>query len=362
MDDKGHTFETGNAYDETFEAFQETALYGKLKEKFTPKPYYVRYRGLRKLALVASYAFNVLSATTASMAVYFFMVKFQQSLLLAGGITVVFMVLLELAKRMTGSNFIRGIFQYRKPPIGMLTVLSGLVILSVVFSYTGSKKMIHEFVPEPVLVNADSLTAPHKAEIVKIDGQIEKARGTTYKGTTTRTSQQTINLLTDQRKIIQGHVFEIEREVREENRATMQTFLENNEGRASKFALFTLICELFFLMSLFYLEYYDFRSFGEFAKTKKISEDSGEVFQLLKSHIDKEAARLVADKLQSLLPELEDSELPLQKSKPEIPESQEGESVAESPLQESQGALQDSGLPLQESQAALQDSGGHCTK
>ncbi len=262
-------FQTENSFTQSYGEFQKTALFQRLSKKYALKPYYERYSGIRKLAFISSYAFNVLSAISACVAVYFFLVPYINNIILSVAITIVFMGLLEMFKRTTASRFLESVFQFSKYPIGLCAVVFGLTTLSILFSYNGSKQFIFQLAAPPVQVVMDSYTEEYKQEIVAIDKQITAARETTYKGITTRTSQRTIDKLTDQRKELQDRIFGLEDQIRGENKQAFEQHVVDTKGQAYYFALFTLCCEFLFLFCLGYLEYYDFRSYGEFAKVQE---------------------------------------------------------------------------------------------
>ena len=153
---------------------------------------------------MASYLFNVLSAITASSAVYFFIHPYLQNVIGSIAITIVMMAFLESAKRLTAASYLVNVFQFKKYPIGQCTILVSLILLSIFFSYKGGKKLIFKFADTVVKTDMDSYTAGTREEIAKIDEQIEAARKITYRGTTTRTSQLTIDKLTEQRQALQA--------------------------------------------------------------------------------------------------------------------------------------------------------------
>lgn len=258
-----------NPFNQSYQEFQKSALYQRLSKKYEFRPYFERFSGIRKLAFFSSYSFNVLSALSASSAVYFFLDTYINNSILSVAITIVFMGLLELFKRNTASRFLENAFQFNKYPIGLCAVVFGLMTLSILFSYNGSKQFIFKLADPPVQVNEDSYTEEYKKEIAAIDAQIAAARETTYKGITTRTSQRTIDKLTEQRKQLQDRIFALEDEIRGKNLEAFEAHVADTQVQAYYFALFTLGCEFLFILCLGYLEYYDFRSYGEFQLQEK---------------------------------------------------------------------------------------------
>jgi len=295
--------QTGDIFVESYDKFQKSKLYERLDKKFTVKPYYEKYSGARKLSFIASYAFNVLSAITASSAVY----------------------------------------------IG--------------FSYHGSKKMIFELADPPLMVDEISYTENYRREIAQIDEQIESARGTTYKGTTTRTSQATIDKLTTQRKQLMDRIFEVENDIRQENKTARQGYITDTQDQAYVFALFTLLFELLFLFCLGYLEYYDFRSIGEFTLVPDFSkpgllsqEEEKKLLDRIKVFIGTEMQQGFAREREKL--QLQNTGAELQGFKEELQSRVLQLGQMQSRLQRSELAIQKLYTVLQNQLPALQKSQG----
>ena len=117
------TFHTENPHSQHFTKFENTRLMDRLAKKFTPKPYWKNYALLRGVVLVSSYLFNVLSAATAAILVFFFLRALVGSEVLAGTITAAALVALELVKRETGTRFFSDFLQFRKSSLNSLNRL-----------------------------------------------------------------------------------------------------------------------------------------------------------------------------------------------------------------------------------------------
>ncbi len=257
-------FPTSNTHSEHFTLFSNTRLFSRLSEKFTPKPYFKQYATLRTVVLVASYLFNILSACTAAILVFFFLASMIREPITAGIITAVALVALELTKRETNARFWNDILQFGKFSAGLCAIVFLLSAISVGSSFFGAKRAVNEFSAPAPLVNPDSLTAPLQAQLNAIDQQVKEARETKWKGTTTTRSQRTIERLTRQRETLTAELARVSQRADSRNDATEQTHAQELQLNAKHFALFTLICEVLFILAAFYLEYYDYRSFAEY--------------------------------------------------------------------------------------------------
>lgn len=260
------TFATVNPHSEKYNAFNDARLFERLQHKFTPRPYFAQYRILRIVALVASYLFNALSAATAAALIYFFLFSMTGSVIGSAVLTGAGLVTLELAKRETAGRLFNGVLQYGKFSAGLAAIVLLLSAASIASSFFGSKRAVVEFTAPAAVVNADSVTAPLQAQVSTIDQQIADARKTQWKGTTTSRSQRTIERLTRQRETILAELVRIRQRTDTRNDRTETEHQAQTKISAEQFALFTLACELLFILCAFYLEYYDQRSFAEYCQ------------------------------------------------------------------------------------------------
>ena len=268
---------SNNLFAEQYEAFQGSALFQKLQRKFTPLPYYKKYVVLKWLALAASYLFNIFSALTASTLVYFFVLSLSGTWIIASFITLAFIIIIEIAKRKTNGVFFKDLLQFKKFSFPLLAMVLLLLCISVSFSYYGSKKLVKEFSAPPILIVNDSLTSPISNQIAEIDKQINAARKTTWSGTTTRTSQRTIETLSKQKLALQERLLIIENKTDKKNSYLQGQHASSTLLKSEYFALITLLLELIFILTAFYLEYYDYRSFAEFSKVVILQNQQGDI-------------------------------------------------------------------------------------
>ena len=266
-----------NIFQVEYEQYQKSALAERLKLKFSEKPYYKKYAAVRFLTLIASYLFNVFSSLTASTLVYFFLLGLSGSIYFSIACTVVFVILLEAFKRFTSSIFFKEALQYRAVNVPLLLFGIGLLLLSLAFSFYGSKELVKGFSSSPVLIDTKEHTRPLQEQISSIDNQIAEARKTQWRGTTTNTSQRTIETLSQSKLALQSRVIAIEQKASDDNSALNAENKQIVTVKAEYFALLTFVLEFAFFLCAFYLEYYDFRSYKELEsnsalKTKPVAQ------------------------------------------------------------------------------------------
>lgn len=259
-------FHTTNPHSENFTKFENTRLFDRLQKKFTPKPYWKQYQVLRVVVLASSYLFNLLSAATAAALIYFFLVGMIGNEIASGIFTALLLGVLEIAKRETTGRLFNGILQFSKFSAALAGAVLLLTVLSVASSYFGSKRLVTEFTPQAQQISADSLTAPLRAQLDAISTQKKQAAAQTWKGKITAPALRTIERLTKQEETILAELARVQTRIDGKNDSTETEHKADTTNTAGKFALFTLICELLFLLAAFYLEYYDYRSYAEKCK------------------------------------------------------------------------------------------------
>ena len=253
--------ETGNIYADQWKEYKNSKLSERLKGKYRPRPYYERRASLRLLAVIVSYAFNVLSAFTAAVPVFLFVQYRTESVAASVVASLVFILLLEIAKRITTRAVFKEWYLSDKvPPLAALVVL--LTLLSVSFSFFGGEKLVIKTAPAPAqTIDTDSIKTAYAARVDSLQNIIDAARNVKYRsGNTTRESREEIVLLTQRISKIETEGSEEVKTAKAENKAIMTNSATDTQHTARTFALLTLLCEFMFLLSLWYCEYYDFRA------------------------------------------------------------------------------------------------------
>lgn len=270
-------FPTSNPFSEHFAKFGNTRLFDRLQNKFTPKPYYYQYRTLRAVVLGASFLFHLLSAATAAALVFLFVGKLIPSHLAAGAVTLAALAALEISKRETSGRFFHDALQFGKLSPGLLVVVLALAAVSTACSFFGAERAVRALTPPPDLLAADTVTAPVRAQIAAIDGQIADAQKNTWQGKLTTRAQKTVERLTRQREALTNELIRQQTRTDTRNDATETEHATTTEANASGFALFTLCCEALLILCLWFLQYYDYRAFAEYCgkPTGKQPETSG---------------------------------------------------------------------------------------
>ena len=257
-----------NYFEQEFQAFQESTLYNRLEDKFMPVPYWKKYKVVRRITIVTSYLFNVLSGITAASLIYFFLLKLTNQWL-AFTCTILGITLLELFKRKLSGLTFKDYLMNRQIQYLPIILLLGLSAISISSSYYGSKELVFKFSAAVPVTDINNATADIDNQIISIDKQIQDARNTKWLGTTTSASQATITSLNKLKELLLAEKIRITAQIEKDNTLIENEHLQEITINANHFALFTLLLELLFLASAFYLQYYDFRSYVEFTTPLK---------------------------------------------------------------------------------------------
>lgn len=259
-------FKTTNPHSEDFVQFENTRLMDRLQKKFTPKPYWKNYALLRGVVLVTSFLFNVLSAATAAVLVFFLLRSLIENDLAAGAITAGILLALELVKRETGTRFFSDFLQFRKMSPGLAAVVVLMMGISCASSFFGAKRAVKEFSKPAATFKADSATAPLFAQVTAADAQILAASQIKRKGVVTASAQRSIERLSKQKETALAEIARLQKRADDQTDTAILDHDLATKINAAGFGAITLCSEVLLLLCLFYLQFYDYRSFVEFCE------------------------------------------------------------------------------------------------
>lgn len=254
---------TNDIYKEAYAKYVNTSFTNSLEKEFRILPYHIKYKLMYWVALAFTYIFNVLSFATGSALVYFFFLSMMHQYL-AIAITLSLAVLLEISKRSTANTWAKNLFLTKKIGWDLLVVILVLSAISVIGSYHGAKKSIHEITPDFVAVQSDTLkdvTALNtKITELKTDkAKLEKQ--TDSKGTIYYQLQPSVNALTVQIAALENEVLAIQSDTRQSNTSGANTHEANTKITAGNVALIAVVSELFYLLLVVWCKYYRFKSY-----------------------------------------------------------------------------------------------------
>lgn len=266
---------TTNQYETAYEQFVDASLFERLQDKYRVKPFYLRYKSLRQVALMSSYGVNVFSAATAFTCVFVFLNTLLQNSVIAGLLTIGFLTVLELFKRLMIPDFVKNILQFRRVNWlkGLAIVL--LMLFSVTLSYFGARESVTLFTPKVTLTDVESPKQDTKSRIATLENRLTDIRKTqSWRGKLTPKGQKSYNRVTEQIAQIESDMLQNTNRIIAQNDELLVKHADKTNINAHIFGLLTLILDFSLILLLAFSEYYDYRSLAEFIKTQTTNKDN----------------------------------------------------------------------------------------
>lgn len=231
-----------------------------IEAEFIDKPYFLEEKGSALVAKCCSYFFNFLSVLTASTLLYLTVIKFFDLSLpyqvIAGIFILLVLTIFEYWKRKHTNRAFKDYYKNevdRQHNYSAIVKMSVFVLISIISSTWGAKKGTIEFAPTAKTIERDSLLEAKRVYLADLNQQIADARNTKWKGTTTSTSQRTINQLSAEKVTVTADISKLEKDLEAKNK----TILANHEGETVEasyfFACLAIFIELAFLGCIAYL-------------------------------------------------------------------------------------------------------------
>lgn len=270
-DKEGNTLsiKPSNEYQIAYQQFLDTRLAQRLQDKFSVKPFHIRYGLLKTLAKGTSYGLHVFGVATAFSSVFLFLNPLLQSGLLSGVFTTVFLLSLEAFKRLMIPDFCKNALQFRRVNWLKLTVIAALTTLSIALSYSSATATTELLTPSVFLTNIDSVKQQYQTRIATLENRLTDInQSQSRRGRLTTEGQASYKILTEQIALIESEMMQNVRSLSEGNTAKSRQLVRKTAANAHYFGLLTLALDLSLIGLLFFIEYYDFRSFTEFTQIK----------------------------------------------------------------------------------------------
>jgi hypothetical protein len=264
---KSLSLKPSNEYQIAYQQFLNTRLAQRLQDKFSVKPFHIRYGLLNVLAKGTSYGLHVFGATTAFTYVFLFLHQLLQNSLLAGVFTTVFLFGLEAFKRLMIPDFCKNALQFRRVNWLKLSVIAALTTLSIALSYSGATATTELLTPSVFLTNIDSVKQSYQTRIATLETRLTDInQKQSRRGRLTTEGQASYQILTEQIALIESEMSQNVRGLSSENTVKSVQHGRKTAINAHYFGLFTLMLDLSLIGLLYFMEYYDFRNFGEFVQ------------------------------------------------------------------------------------------------
>ena len=277
-----------NAFEERAKAFADSRLGRRLAQKFTPKPYEKKRRGLYVVAWVGSFFCNLVAIITGSTFVFAYayglLAKVPEPMILATLVAGVILVGIEAGKQLLVPDLFQDWFQYGWKPSYFLQLM-GIVLLmgtSTAFNYYGGFDFAGAVSAPPEMAQADLKDANtiRKEYQPKIDqagkeaeqyrqnklwnGKLSDANGVIYR-----------DLLEDKKELeskmlakidsVEAYNDRANSTAKVEHEAKLQAYEAKTQVKGRGLAVFSVICEFLFIVFCWYRERYEYKTATQYA-------------------------------------------------------------------------------------------------
>lgn len=279
---------SSNEFEERSEDFFESRLYKRLLEKYEPKPYEKRFGMVRKISLVSSYFCNVFSILTASTFVFSFFfsvfLELPYPAVWASVLTGFVLVLIEALQRILAPMFVKNTLQFgfKSSYFTTLTAIFSLSALSVYFSYNGGFDVVSTLTTPPsyqapelydiegVKVDYDKLIsdAGKDAESYKQSklwgGRLSDKHALVYQKLLDKKAGLKAELLSKVSEY-EGLNRQLLADSKTEHQKDLGDYESKVQSKGSGLAIFSVIVQAVFFLSIFYMEFFDYKTVTQYA-------------------------------------------------------------------------------------------------
>ena len=277
-----------NAFEERAKAFADSRLGRRLAQKFTPKPYEKKRRGLYVVAWIGSFFCNLVAIITGSTFVFAYayglLAKVPEPMILAILLAGIILVGIEAGKQLLVPDLFQDWFQYGWKPSYFLQLM-GIILLigtSTAFNYYGGFDFAGAVStpPEMEQANLKDANAIRKEYQTKIDqagkeaeqyrqsklwnGKLSDVNGMVYR-----------DLLKDKKALeskmlakidsVEAYNDRANATAKTEHEARIQAHEAKTQVKGRGLAVFSVICEFLFIAFCWYRERYEYKTATQYA-------------------------------------------------------------------------------------------------
>lgn len=272
-------FQNESKFENAYENLIIQTDFKRLADKFTVKPFYFKYKPLKKMLSGFTWFIQMVTIAVSFMAIFALLVP-MMPYSIASVFAGIALIGIEFLKRMTVKPSVKEFLQFKKVPVFPLTIALSMLGVSLWLTWNGTHDTVFSLTEKPQLLNVDSLTGYEKERIKDLSAQLKDIKKTqSWKGVLTQKGQSSYNRVTAQIEKLQNKLDTKETNLTTKNERTETDHLSQTTKRATHFKYLTLCLDLLLFALLAWLEYYDFRSLTEFAKLKILSDATQSVVE-----------------------------------------------------------------------------------
>jgi hypothetical protein len=257
-----------NSFEDAYNNFQSSELSKKLNQKFSPKPYYQKFKRLKSFSFVGAILFSFLSALTAFSFVFIICQSMNLGLYASLALSGLALSALEYSKRLVLEPAVLDFLKFRKFRLVLVALFVALSTISIYSSFQGSKLAVNELNTQIALIDEDSVKNAYTDKLGAIDAKIQDYQtNKKYQNSSGvvlyKVSTDIIPKLEANRIRVDKEFSVSVKEVAAENEKRRTTHQANNARKGVNLGYVTILCELLLILCLGYSNYYDYRSFVE---------------------------------------------------------------------------------------------------
>ena len=257
--------QTKNDFTANFDEITHNSAFQTLNDKFTVKPFFVKYKALKNFLALFSYFIQLVTVAVSFVCVVALLEPLMPSPA-AYTLSFVVLVLIEGLKRLTFSPAVAEWLQFRAFATFQICLCVIAMTASVYLTYKGGHDTVFTLTAKPTLISSDSLTSSDKSRITTLNSQLSDVkRLQTWKEKLTPKGAKNYEKILSQIETIENRVSNKESRASSSNDKTLSDHLNSTQSKALTFRYVTVLLDLLLLLILAWLEYYDFRSFTELA-------------------------------------------------------------------------------------------------
>jgi hypothetical protein len=257
--------QTKNDFAANFNQITESNDFQNLNDKFTVKPFFVKYKAFKRFLNVFSYLIHCITIAVSFICVVALLTPLMPAVA-AYLLSFVVLVLIESLKRFTFSPTVTEWLQFRAVAYFQICLCVVAMSASVYLTYKGGHDTVFTLSTKPIFINSDSLTSSDKSRITTLTNQLgEIKRLQSWNGKLTPKGAKNYEKVLSQLETIEKRVSAKEDRATSSNDKILSDHQSTTESRAVTFRYVTVLLDFLLLIFLAWLEYYDFRSYTEFA-------------------------------------------------------------------------------------------------
>ncbi len=259
-------FQNESQFDAAYESLMTSNDFKRLQSKFEVKPFYFKFKDLKKFFVGLSWFIQAVTVAVSFMAISGLIAP-MMNVYLAYLFSSIALIGIEGLKRLSFRPAVKEYLQFQKVAAFGLIMAFGMLGISLWLTWNGTHEAITTLTDAPTLLNVDSLTGYEKVRIKELTTQLTDVKKTqSWKGVLTPKGQTSYNRITDQIAKLQDKLDSKETDLTFKNDKTATDHTTKTLQRSTHFRFLTLALDLILFVLLAWLEYYDFRSLTEFSR------------------------------------------------------------------------------------------------